>query len=98
MLNSSKNKRLLSNKTSLIWLRSLVEELILPSKGLLKSVQVFGHKKTATVVPHCIRSRGHMQVCWPPPRSCVPCNTSYRDPLCHVLVWTCVSMGGLVAT
>uniref|UniRef100_A0A8I5R6Y2 Small ribosomal subunit protein uS9 n=1 Tax=Papio anubis TaxID=9555 RepID=A0A8I5R6Y2_PAPAN len=35
---------------------------MLPSKGPLQSVQVFGRKKTATVVAHCKRGNGLIKV------------------------------------
>lgn len=80
-----------------------------PSKGPLQSVEVFGCKKTATVVVHCKRGKGSSRHTGVPWRwwSHTRCSTSYRSPFCfwarsNLLVWISrswarVKGGGFVA-
>uniref|UniRef100_A0A8C1QV67 Small ribosomal subunit protein uS9 n=5 Tax=Cyprininae TaxID=2743694 RepID=A0A8C1QV67_CYPCA len=57
--------------------------IIMPAKGPLQSVQVFGRKKTATAVAHCKRGNGLIKVNGRPLEMIEPATLQYKllEPL-----------------
>merc|ERR1712170_243070 len=57
---------------------TLRERNIMPQKGPLQSVQVFGRKKTATAVAHCKRGNGLIKVNGRPLEMVEPATLQYK--------------------